>query len=293
MSKRCKDTTKLNNDELRSLIESGVKKDLHMHTYYSDGAMSPEDVIDMRISEGYELLSITDHDVIGGSVAGMSYAQSIGMPFIYGVEFDSEDELGKDIHMLGYGFDPTSDAMLDKLIEVLTNRNKRNDEFMAALNKRGFGITNEDVRAVNNGRYVGKPTFAAILKRKGIIGSIQEAFSTIFREPDLKAIEKLTEQSCVIIDTIHSAGGLAVMAHPMEQRRRDESFKDFEPRLYRIMDRMREYGVDGIECCHPSANAMQQELLRSYAKKYGLMITEGSDFHSVEQRRDFSRFHRP
>ena len=57
----------MDKDELRALIESDLKKDLHMHTVYSDGALTPEELIDMRISEGYELLAITDHDVIGGS----------------------------------------------------------------------------------------------------------------------------------------------------------------------------------------------------------------------------------
>ena len=72
-----------------------------MHTRFSDGEMTPQELIDMRVAEGYELLAITDHDGIGGSVAGAQYAESIGLQFIYGIEFDSEDVLGKDLHILG------------------------------------------------------------------------------------------------------------------------------------------------------------------------------------------------
>ena len=293
MSKHYNDPAKMNHEELRKLIESDLKKDLHMHTVHSDGDLSPEELLDMRVSEGYELLAITDHDVIGGSVAGAFYVQKLGVKYIYGIEFDSEDELGKDIHMLGYGFDPENEIFLDAVIEVLRNRNERNERFREALNKRGFNITPEEIKSVNNGRYVGKPTFAVVLQQKGIVKDVNEAFRTIFREPDIRSIKKVTMPSKDAVKAIHAGGGLAVMAHPMEQRRVDESFEDFKPRLYRLMDRMIEYGIDGIECHHPSANEEQQELLVRYAKEHGLMITRGSDFHSAVHPRDYSRYHRP
>ena len=277
---------------MRALIESDLKKDLHMHTVFSDGALTPQQLIDKRVAEGYKLLAITDHDIAGGSVAGALYAESLGIRFIYGIEFDSEDELGKDLHMLGYGFDPQDEKFMDTLLYVMDERNDRNERFRVALNKRGYNISKEDVLAINRGRYVGKPTFAQILMEKGIVGSMQEAFSTIFREDDLRAIKKVTMPSVTAIKTIHDAGGLAVMAHPMEQRRIDESFEDFWPRCLRIMDRMREYGIDGLECFHPSASPAQSELLVEYANEHGLMITRGSDYHSDEIR-DYSRYHRP
>ena len=283
----------MDKEELRALIESDLKKDLHMHTVHSDGTLTPEELLDMRVAEGYELLSITDHDVSGGNNAGIIHAEKIGVKYIPGIEFDSEDKLGKELHMLGYGFDPQNEIFMQKILDVLDERNKRNERFRLALNERGYGITNDDLKAINNGRYIGKPTFARVLVKKGIVGSVNEAFTTIFREPDLKAIKKVTMSSKEAIDTIHAGGGLAVMAHPMEQRKIGESFEDYKPRLYRIMDQMIEYGVDGIECHHPSASPEQQELLVSYAKAHGMMITRGSDIHSPTQPRDYSRFHRP
>ena len=282
-----------NKDDMRALIESDLKKDLHMHTCFSDGALTPKEVIDMRKAEGYELLAVTDHDGIEGSILVAPYADFVGVEFIYGVEFDSEDPLGKEIHMLGYGFDPDNKEFEKAIFDLLVDRARRNDKFMKALNDRGYGITLEDIGDVNEGRFVGKPTFALILKRKGIVNSVQEAFSTIFREPDLKSIKKDTLSTKNVIDLIHKGGGLAVLAHPMEQRRIDESFEEFRPRLYEILDKMVEYGIDGLECHHPSASPEQQELLTVYAKEHGLMITEGSDFHSHEDKRDFDRYHRP
>ena len=288
----CKISEEFNKDDMRALIESDLKKDLHMHTRYSDGEMTPQELIDMRVAEGYELLAITDHDGMGGSVTGAPYAESLGLQFIYGIEFDSEDVLGKDLHILGYGFDPQDEELMDTLIYVLEERRDRNERFRECLNKRGYGIKPEEVWAVNNGRYVGKPTFATVLVQKGVVKDVKEAFDTIFREPDLKAIKKVTLPTRKVVEVIHKAGGLAVMAHPMEQRRRSESFEEFKPRMYRIMDRMIEYGIDGIECFHPSASPEQSELLVAYAKEHGLMITRGTDFHSRENR-NYDIFHRP
>ena len=288
----CKISEEFNKDDMRALIESDLKKDLHMHTRFSDGEMTPQELIDMRVAEGYELLAITDHDGIGGSVAGAQYAESIGLQFIYGIEFDSEDVLGKDLHILGYGFDPHDEEFMETLIYVTDERRNRNEKFRECLNKRGYGITPEEIRNVNNGRYVGKPTFATVMVQKGIVKDVKEAFDTIFREPDLKAIKKVTLPTKKVVEVIHNAGGLAVLAHPMEQRCSNESFEEFRPRLYELMDRMREYGIDGLECFHPSASPEQSELFVAYAKEHGLMITRGSDFHSKENR-NYEIFHRP
>lgn len=292
MSNHCKISEEFNKDDMRALIESDLKKDLHMHTRFSDGELTPKQLIDMRVAEGYELLAITDHDGMGGSVAGAPYAESVGVQFIYGIEFDSEDELGKDLHMLGYGFDPENEELMDTLIYVLEERRDRNERFRDCLNKRGYNIKPEEIWAVNNGRYVGKPTFATVMMQKGIVKDVKEAFDTIFKEEDLRAIKKVTLSTEKVIEVIHNAGGFAVLAHPMEQRRRNESFEEFRPRLYDLLDRMVEYGIDGLECFHPSASPEQSELFVAYAKEHGLMITRGSDFHSRENR-NYEIFHRP
>ena len=292
MLTHCKISEEFNKDDMRALIESDLKKDLHMHTRFSDGELTPQELIDMRAEEGYELLAITDHDGIGGSVAGAPYAVSLGLQFIYGIEFDSEDVLGKDLHILGYGVDPHDEEFMDTLIYVTEERRNRNEKFRDCLNKRGYGITPEEIWNVNNGRYVGKPTFATVMVQKGIVKDVKEAFDTVFKEKDLKAIKKITLPTQQVIEVIHKAGGLAVMAHPMEQRRPNESFEEFRPRLYELMDKMREYGIDGLECFHPSASPEQSELFVAYAKEHGLMITRGSDFHSKENR-NYDIFHRP
>lgn len=284
---------KFSKDDLRALIESDLKKDIHMHTCFSDGTLTPEEVLDMRAEEGYELLAITDHDGIDGSVRGRKHAEELGIHYISGIEFDSEDGLGKDIHMLGYGFDPENPVLKEALWGILKERDDRNRRLLAALNRKGYDISWDEIWAINEGRFVGKPTFATVLRNKGYVKTKDQAFNTIFREPDIKCIKKKTLPTSQVVELIHMAGGLAVLAHPMEQRRLDESFEEFRPRLYWILDRILKYGIDGLECHHPSADPYQQELLVEYAKDHGLMITEGSDFHTLYDKRSFKRYHRP
>ena len=270
-----------------------MKKDLHIHTYYSDGVLSPEQVIDRWASEGYRLIAITDHDGIEGSLVGLDYAGEKDITIVPGIEFDSVDPLGRDLHILGYGFDPECTELTEALDNILLERAARNEAMLAELNKLGYSMTLDDIIEVNEGRFIGKPTFATVMVRKGYLSSNQEAFNTVFREPSMRRIRKKTLSSEEVVELIHKAGGLAVMAHPMEQRHLDETYNQFRERLVIILERMREYGIDGIECYHPSSDYVQSEALREYALKHGLIITKGSDFHSDYLNRDFSRYHRP
>ncbi len=283
---------KSNKEITKELMVCDVKKDLHIHTCYSDGELTPEQVVDRWISEGYELIAITDHDGIDGSIIGQDYAAGLGIEFIRGVEFDSEDELGKDLHILGYGIDYGNSKLQDSLHEMSLRRERRNNQLLEAINNLGYEITPDDIAKVNKGRYIGKPTFAEVMKKKGYIENYQYAFDTVFRHDSIRKVKKETFSTKEIIDLIHEADGVAVMAHPMEQRHRNESYEDFVPRLDEILSRMIYYGIDGIECFHPSANEEQARKLKKYADEHDLIVTRGSDFHSDKLRRDFSRYHR-
>ncbi len=278
---------------IAEILMSDVKKDLHIHTCFSDGSLTPQDVIDRWQDEGYKLIAVTDHDGIEGSVIAMDHAAGMDIQVISGAEFDSVCDLGRELHILGYGFDFNCPQLKAALLELKLMRARRNDRIMQILNDRGYRITLDDIGAENEGRYVGKPTFARILYRKGYISDPVEAFRTVFREPGLREIVKETFTTKETIDLIHAAGGVAVFAHPTEQRHLPESFEEFRPRMYQLLDRMREYGIDGIECSHPSADDVQRSLLAEYAEKHGLLKTGGSDFHSDLHPRNFSRYHRP
>ena len=277
-------------NEVISLIKKDCVKDMHIHTVFSDGVLTPEEVVDRWQSEGKEVIAITDHDGIGGSIVAVDYAKNKDIKVVPGIEFDSENDLGRDLHILGYGIDFYDDNLQAELKKILKWRGERNDIILKALKDKGISITDEEIYAVNEGRYVGKPTFARILVQRGLFPDLASVFNDFFSKvPEIKGITKRALPSREVVDVIHKAGGVVVLAHPMEQMKTGESWEKFEPRLIEILDTFVEYGIDGIECYHPSATEKNSEYLRKYAEAHNLLITRGSDFHFDGMNRRYTR----
>lgn len=277
-------------NEVIKLIKEDVCKDLHIHTVFSDGVLTPEQVVDRWMAEGKKTIAITDHDGIDGSIVAVEYAKDKDINVIPGIEFDSANELGRHMHILGYGMDYYDDAMQSKLKQMLAWRKERNDSILAELRRQGIDITDEEIYAVNEGRYVGKPTFGRILVQRGMFKDLADAFNNLLSaSAGFKAIKKQTLHSKEVVDTVHAAGGIVVLAHPMEQMKTGESWEEFEPRLIKLLDTFVEYGVDGIECWHPSASEENSEYLAKYADDHGLLKTWGSDFHFDGLNRIYTR----
>ncbi|MBQ0040867.1 MAG: PHP domain-containing protein [Clostridiales bacterium] len=277
-------------NEVIKLIKEDVCKDLHIHTVFSDGVLTPEQVVDRWMAEGKKTIAITDHDGIDGSIVAVEYAKDKDINVIPGIEFDSANELGRHMHILGYGMDYYDDAMQSKLKQMLAWRKERNDSILAELRRQGIDITDEEIYAVNEGRYVGKPTFGRILVQRGMFKDLADAFNNLLSaSAGFKAIKKQTLHSKEVVETVHAAGGIVVLAHPMEQMKTGESWEEFEPRLIKLLDTFVEYGVDGIECWHPSASEENSEYLAKYADDHGLLKTWGSDFHFDGLNRIYTR----
>ena len=276
--------------EIIAKINSEELKDLHIHTYFSDGNLSPEEVVDRWMKEGYRTIAITDHDGIEGSQLAFDYAASLDICVIPGIEFDSEDVLGRDLHILGYGIDYDSKEIRNNLQTVKKWRDERNEEIRRHISNRGYNISDEELYSINQGRYIGKPTFAQVLAKRGDFDSVEAAFNELM--PRNMSIQKKALQSREVVEIIHKAGGIAVLAHPIEQKRHNETFEEYKPRLNTILDTFVKYGIDGIECYHPSASEVQSGYLRNYADRHGLIITRGSDFHGDFMNRDYSKYHK-
>lgn len=269
------------------------KIDLHIHSCYSDGELTPAEIIEKWISDGYKTIAITDHDGIEGSRIGQEFSLNKDIEFITGIEFDSENEYGFDFHMLGYDIDLDSKVLNDNVETIYKWRCERNDVLIAAINKLGYDLTVEDVNAVYKGTYVGKPTIAKALIAKGYAKDVSDAFSNIIQKAgDGTANRKKSLPTKHVIDVIHEAGGKAVFAHPIEQKKNGETWEEFKPKFITMLNAMIEWGIDGVECFHPSASEEQSKFLVEFAEKSGLIITKGSDFHSDKIKRDYSKYHK-
>lgn len=259
--------------------------DFHIHSNFSDGVLDPEEIVDRYEKRGFKFISITDHDNIRGSEKAFNYAKGKSIKVVPGIELSTRSIEGYEVHVLGYYIDYLSKPLNSAIKVIEIYRNQRNLRLISELNKMGYDISFDEVRELNEGRFIGKPVIARVLVKKGYIASVEEAFKTIFNKVKKGNIKKKVFDTDRAVRLIHEAGGIAVIAHPMELREKDEDKKKFIKRLEDFLDRLCDFGIDGVECFHPSADRYDEEMLKSYAIAHNLIITGGSDFHSDNDRR--------
>ncbi len=281
--------------ETSRIDESRSKIDLHLHTYYSDGTLSPKALVKRAAERGVTTIAVTDHDGIDGVAEAMNAGEQEGVFVFPGIEFSAgistadiecfAQQTGQEVfvHILGYGIDIGERKLNAQIEEIREMRKERNEKLLAALNKIGYEITFEDMRSRAEQEYIGKPNFAAALKKRGYIGELREAFTEgmYLRHPEVKKVHRGKIDAKTAIDLICGAGGDAVLAHPLKIG----GFKGgpgYFDRLGELLGKLQSAGLSGMECRYSSHTEEQAERLILIAKKRGLAITGGSDFHGPE-----------
>ena len=247
-----------------------MRGDLHCHTKLSDGSMGIDDIIVLAKKQEIDTLAITDHDCLAGTVRAKLIGERQGIKVIPGVEISSYDsEIKKEVHILCY----LSDSP-DRL-EGLCHRNlvarKRAAQFMMLKAAQRFPITPELVLKCAQGSTNVYPVhIMAALVESGVT---TELFGDLYRELFTEGGEKSIlfvpkfSEPVEVIDAIHEAGGIAVLA----------SAGEFEGTG--LIERLVEAGLDGVEAWCPQNTDSQAERLAKLAKKNGLLAIGGSDFH--------------
>lgn len=249
------------------------KIDLHMHTNYSDGQHSPEELIIKVKEAGIDLISITDHDTIGGIAEGIEIGKHYGIEVIPGLEISS-DIKDREVHILGYFFDPNNNELEEYLKFFRVERIKRASRIAEKLNALGLNIKLEDIMDVAKNSAVGRPHIAKAMVNKGLVSNYFEAFNKYIGNncPAFERKVHLSPRSAFKI--INDAGGLAFIAHP-------GNLPDA------IMIELIDAGLDGIEVIHPSHLPHQIKHYRGIVNEYFLLESGGSDFHGGD-RNDYS-----
>jgi predicted metal-dependent phosphoesterase TrpH len=241
------------------------KIDLHMHTTFSDGFYSPQELVEKAKSSGLDVISITDHDNIKGIKEATEIGRESGIEVIPGVEISSE--IGsREIHILGYFFDPDNEELEHYLNFFREERVKRASRIVKRLNNLGFEITLEQVLDKAKNSAVGRPHIANVMLENKIVSSYFEAFNKYIGNggPAYEKKVHLSPQSAFRI--INDAGGLSFIAHPGNMPEN-------------ILKELIESGVDGIEVIHPSHTKLQEKFYRGIVNSYFLLQCGGSDFH--------------
>ena len=252
------------------------KVDLHTHTTASDGEYSPATLVEKAKDAGIQWLAVTDHDTIDGVEEAIRAGERLGITVVRGVELAAREDRHMHILGLGFGSDPVPlKALCQKLRQSREERKYRIDRF---LKEKGVGIPLDEVEQLAGG-VPGRPHFARVMLRHGLVSSMEEAFRRYLDTDEYQRIERFKEDAAGCIDAIHRSGGKAVLAHPYQLGLSDE-------KLETVIAALKSRGLDGLECYYPRHTPEMVEKYRSLAEKYGLHVSAGSDFHGETVRPD-------
>lgn len=249
--------------------------DMHMHSTSSDGTYAPALLVHKAREAGLTHMALTDHDTVDGLAEAREEAAKEGVAFLGGLEISAEYQPGT-MHILGYGFDTNEPVLLERLEEVQRARAERNPRIIRKLNELGLPITLEEVAAASGGGQVGRPHFAQVLLDKGCVASRQEAFDRYLAKGCPAYVDKFRLSPEDSIAAIRGAGGVAVLAHPLQLKRDDEGVEA-------IVRGLVDAGLQGMECYYRNHTAADTAKFLALADKYGLVATGGSDFHGTNR----------
>jgi len=249
--------------------------DLHIHSRFSDGALTPEEILLAAQKKGLSAISITDHDAVGAYPYAIQRGKELGIEVVPGVELSCGVDK-KDIHILAYFFDYENRPLLDALKEMREARFVRAKKIVANLNEIGIDLQFETVlRSAGDGS-IGRPHIADALLHEEFVYTYREAFDKYLGYNCPAYEEKLQITPSDVFGLVKAAGGVSIMAHP-----------GISNADHLIPDLIKQ-GLSGLEVYHADHSVNQRKQYAAICKKDRLLFTGGSDFH-----RETNKIHSP
>ena len=252
-----------------------IKADLHMHSTASDGVLAPDELMRRAADRGFTHVALTDHDSMAGIPMARETAQKLGMTLIPGVELSCGAQ--KEIHVLGYGFDPENEALHAFCCSRVRQREARTAAMVERLCALGKPVDIMRVRELARG-VMGRPHVARALVEAGHVLSVSEAFDRFLKLGKPAYVPKEDVKVSEAVRLIREAGGVAVLAHPMELKMGDTMLES-------LIGEWKSQGLEGVEVYHPSAQNNHASFLLHLAQRENLLVTGGSDFHGEAVRK--------
>jgi predicted metal-dependent phosphoesterase TrpH len=257
---------------------SGI--DLHIHSTASDGSLQPSEILSMAQELNLSAISITDHDTIDGLKEAIEYGIPPSLKVLTGVEISVSPpdgfSLSGSMHILGYGFAP-DDPLLNQALEKLRfSRENRNPKIIERLNELGMKISMEEViRDLHVRGQLGRPHIASFMVKRSFSASIDDAFKKYLGNGKPAYVDKYRLDCATAVEIIRGAGGIPVLAHPKMLPLNDDS------QLEALVIKLTQMGLQGIEAYYPEHHPDDTSRYVNLAKKHGLMMTGGTDFHGA------------
>ncbi len=250
--------------------------DLHAHSTASDGTFAPAELMRQAAREGLSACALTDHDTLAGLDEAQAAAKDLGIDLVRGCELSTKCALGS-VHVLGLWL-PRGKERLAGLERVLAgeraSRLVRNRAMVGRFNELGIGMDYGELEALAGDAVIGRPHFAALLLRKGVVDDVKEAFRRYLKKGGEAYVERRQMSPEDAVDALRACGALVALAHPGLIRCAPEEREA-------LVVSMKEHGLDAVEAYHGSQGCSEVGLVLELAERYGLAVTGGSDFHGA------------
>ena len=246
--------------------------DLHIHSNYSDGSDTIEQILQQAQALKLNQIAITDHNTLEGALYAKSFNLNT-LELITGIEI-SCDFNNQELHILGYF--PSSQISFQPIYDLIEYNERckyhAQLEMIHRLNNHGIIFTYEEMKAMFPNTILNRVHLAKMVVAKGFVQDVEAAFDQYLGKKQACYVASKRCSACDVIKAIHACNGLAYLAHPFQYQ---------EP--FVILDSLKNE-LDGIEVYHSSFNESQSNQLYSYAKKYDLKISGGSDYHGSNKK---------
>ena len=246
--------------------------DLHTHSTASDGTFSPGELVDRAVKKGLSAIALTDHDTVEGLPEALERGKMYpDFEVAPGIEYSTVRN-GRDVHVVGLYIDYQDEKYKASLQSFIDSRIERNRKMCQKLTDAGMPITYEELLTDNPGAVITRAHFGRLLLKKGYTTSVKEAFDRYIGDhcPCYVPREKITPQ--MAIEQILSAKGVPVLAHPVLYGLGKDA-------LDKLIHELKDAGLMGIEALYGTYTGQDERDIRSFAEKYDLLISGGSDFH--------------
>ena len=251
------------------------KIDLHVHSTFSDGTYTPEQLVDVALEAGLSAIAITDHDTIDGVPVAIRAAKKRDLEIIAGVELSCEYKQ-KEVHMLGFCLDYTNPILNEHLRNFQQSRNMRNQKMVMLLAAEGFDITYDKLLADNPDCVITRANIARYLVEHGCVKDMSTVFSKYLGDDCRCFVPRKKTSPTQAIQLIHQAGGVAFLAHPLLYRMSTVTLRS-------LVSELATAGLDGIEAIYATYQPGDERNMKNLAKEYHLLICGGSDFHGANK----------
>ena len=246
--------------------------DLHAHSVFSDGTLTPTQLVELAEEIGLGAVALTDHNTVLGLPEFLAAAESKAVKAVPGVEF-SADYLDRELHILALYIQPEDYAAAMKIARRLNeNKKQSNLDLIANLNKAGYAISYDKIKASMPAGEPNRALIAAELTRLGYTASNQEAFERLLSPKHGYYHPPKRIDAFELIQFIRTIGAVPVWAHPFLHLKQEDEVRTFLPKAI-------EAGLKGMEVRYPLFSPEQTALAQSLTEEFSLLPSGGSDFH--------------